>query len=312
MEKVSVIIQNWNGEQYLEECLASIFKQDYKNIEVIVIDSASKDNSVKFIRKNYPKVKIIALNVDKGAPFANNLGCMKSKGKYIMLLNNDTKLQRNTIKKLVERIRNEEIAVSPVQLDWNNKITGAGCPHFWIGGDLYKLFRLRGNSPFYLSIACCMFSHELFNKNKFNENLFFYEEVEWSWRLLIKKIKLEIVEDAFFYHKMGGSSNSFKTAFNIGRSITATHFICFKLPTFLFFLPLIFYNYFRLAFVDMTRSKSTVFIKGLTKGLLSFIKDLNEFVKDRKYIQKNREVSDIEIIKQMIKSFGFIKTKLNI
>ena len=232
-EKVSIIIQNWNGEKHLEECLTSIFRQNYKNIEVIVVDSASRDKSVELVKKKFKKVKIIALKKDRGAPYANNLGCTKSTGKYIMFLNNDTKLQKDTIDKLVKKIQdeNEEVIVSPVQLDWAGKRTGAGCPHYWIGGDLHKLFRIKGSKPFYLSISCCMLTRDMFNKNKFNENLFFYEEVEWSWRFHLKKIKIAIVENSFFHHKVGGTVNSPKSAFNTGKSITATHFICFKSHT---------------------------------------------------------------------------------
>jgi len=313
MEKVSVIIQNWNGEQYLDECLASIFRQSYKNIETIVVDSASKDNSVRFIRKKFPRVKVIALKKDKGAPYANNLGCMKSSGKYVMFLNNDTKLQKNTIKKLVDKIKNEktDIVVSPVQLDMEGKaITGAGCPHYWIGGDLYKLFRMKGQSPFYLAIACCMLSKDIFNKNKFNENLFFYEEVEWSWRLLLKNVKLDVIKDSFFHHKMGGTSSSPKVAFNMGKSITATHFLCFKLHSFLFFLPLIFYNYLRVAIVDTYRNRSPLFIQQLFYGIGSVIKNLSLFVKDRRDIQKKRYIGDTEIIKKMIKSVDYTKKML--
>ena len=63
--RVSIVIQNWNGEDHIKDCLESVFKQDYKNIEVIVVDSGSKDRSLDIIKK-YKKVKVIALEKDPG------------------------------------------------------------------------------------------------------------------------------------------------------------------------------------------------------------------------------------------------------
>ena len=192
--KVSIIIQNWNGEEYLKECLDSVFAQDYKNIEVIVVDSASKDKSLEMIKK-YKKAKLITLQEDKGAPHANNLGCAESKGEYIMLLNNDTMLLNGTIKNLVKMAQDENCVVSPIQLDWDGKVTGCGCPHYWGGTTLNKLFRINSNEPFYLSIACCLFSRKVFDEFHLNDNFWFYEEVEWAWRMRLRGIKLRMCEN---------------------------------------------------------------------------------------------------------------------
>jgi glycosyltransferase involved in cell wall biosynthesis len=56
---VSIIIINWNGEKWLKNCLDSIYSQTYKNFEVILVDNASFDKSIKYIEEFYPQVKII-------------------------------------------------------------------------------------------------------------------------------------------------------------------------------------------------------------------------------------------------------------
>ena len=62
LPKVSVIIVNYNGKELLEKCLESLFKVDYDNFEVIIVDNNSTDNSIDFLTKNYPSVIILKLD----------------------------------------------------------------------------------------------------------------------------------------------------------------------------------------------------------------------------------------------------------
>jgi GT2 family glycosyltransferase len=88
---VSVIIVNWNTRDLLRGCLRSIFKQTEEvSFEIIVVDNASRDDSVEMIRTEFPSVKLIA-NVDnRGFARANNQGIRAALGRYILLLNPDT------------------------------------------------------------------------------------------------------------------------------------------------------------------------------------------------------------------------------
>ena len=242
--RVSIVIQNWNGEDHIKDCLESVFKQDYKNIEVIVVDSGSKDRSLDIIKK-YKKVKVIALEKDKGAPYANNLGVKASTGKYIMLLNNDTILLDGTIHKLLmdvdkrENDANKHCVVSPVQLDWDGRIEGFGCPHYWAGTTLNDLFKIKGDAPFYISIACCLLPKKLYDENPLNEHFWFYEETEWAWRMHLKNIPQFITEGAYYKHKVGGSMNPGKTKEQHGNafymheiSYPGTYSPSYNLPSF--------------------------------------------------------------------------------
>lgn len=106
--KASVIILNWNGRHLLGECLDSILQQDFHDFEIIVVDNGSTDQSVEFIQENYKdKVRLITLNENKGFAAGNNVGIADSKGEYILLLNNDTKVDPNWIKELV-RVADED------------------------------------------------------------------------------------------------------------------------------------------------------------------------------------------------------------
>lgn len=98
----SVIIPNWNGEELLKDCLTSLFKQVLSNFEVILIDNNSTDNSLGYIRKNFPRVKIMKLEKNFGFARAVNEGVNVSNAKYVVLLNNDTAVDKNWLKSLVE------------------------------------------------------------------------------------------------------------------------------------------------------------------------------------------------------------------
>ena len=130
--KVSVVIPNWDGAEFLKICLPSIRTQSFKDsgsksgasFEIIVVDNGSKDGSLKYIKQNFPEVKLIQNPKNFGFAKAVNQGIKASKGKYIFLLNNDTKLDKNCIKNLVKSL-NENPMISMVaakMLQYNNPI----------------------------------------------------------------------------------------------------------------------------------------------------------------------------------------------
>ena len=86
----------------MKQCFDSIFELTYKNFEVIFIDNNSKDESVDFVKNTYPIVKIIQNKKDYGFAKANNIAASFAIGKYLALLNIDTKVDRNWLTELVK------------------------------------------------------------------------------------------------------------------------------------------------------------------------------------------------------------------
>jgi len=89
---VSVIIPNYNNEKYLEECIQSVLNQTYKNIEVLIIDDASTDNSIEVIQKYIklsPSIRLIRNSENLGVSKNRHKAIMKAKGKYITTLDSD-------------------------------------------------------------------------------------------------------------------------------------------------------------------------------------------------------------------------------
>lgn len=99
---VSIIILNYNGKDYVEECLDSVLNQTYKNMEVIVVDNASKDGSLEILRDKYMS-KIMLIENDKNLGFAegNNGAYKKANGEFIALLNNDAVADKEWVDKLI-------------------------------------------------------------------------------------------------------------------------------------------------------------------------------------------------------------------
>ncbi|MGB7972441.1 MAG: glycosyltransferase family 2 protein [Candidatus Deferrimicrobiaceae bacterium] len=89
----SVIVLNWNGRHLLEECLESVRSQSFRDFEMIVVDNGSTDGSVSLLQERWGgKMELIFLASNMGFAGGNNAGIRKAKGKYVILLNNDTEV----------------------------------------------------------------------------------------------------------------------------------------------------------------------------------------------------------------------------
>ncbi|MDK0881995.1 glycosyltransferase family 2 protein [Clostridium perfringens] len=107
---VSVIIPVYNVQQYIEKCLNSVLEQSYNNIEVIIVNDGSTDNSLSIINNiisNKENVKLI-VQKNKGLSSARNSGLKFSKGKYIFLLDSDDYIQKDVIDKMVNKAEKDD------------------------------------------------------------------------------------------------------------------------------------------------------------------------------------------------------------
>ena len=102
--RISILMVNYNGLTHLEECLSSIYSQDFNDFEIVMVDNASKDASVEFVEKRFPFVKTIRSARNLGFAGGNNLGLPHCRGYYVFLLNNDTRLDQDALKALSEAI----------------------------------------------------------------------------------------------------------------------------------------------------------------------------------------------------------------
>jgi GT2 family glycosyltransferase len=100
MPEISVIIPNWNGKQFLEECLGAMRGQTFRDFETILVDNGSTDGSVEYVRQQFPEVKLLALPENLGFTGGNIAGYAQAGGNLIVLLNNDTAAHPNWLEEI--------------------------------------------------------------------------------------------------------------------------------------------------------------------------------------------------------------------
>lgn len=230
---VSVIVLNYNGRRFLEDCLTSLDKQSYSNFEVIFVDNGSTDNSVDFIKKKFPCVKLIENKKNLGFATGNNKGIKISSGKYIVTLNNDTKADRTWLENLVnvaESNNNIGMCASKIYFFHNSNLIDS------VGVNIYPdgMTRARGRlekdvgqynkiEEILLPSACAaLYRREMLDQiGLFDEIFFAYcEDTDLGLRGRLEGWKAVLVPSAIVYHfysGTGGKYTSFK-AFLVERN----------------------------------------------------------------------------------------------
>ncbi len=215
--KVSIITVNFNGKKYLKKLLDSLFCLNYpKNrLEIIMVDNASGDNSIKFVERNYRKVKIIKNTINNYCQ-AVNLGIEASKSKYIALANNDTWMDKNWLIELMKVITRDKMiaAASGKILDRFGKIQNAAhyeLPNFYWGergaGQERSRFNTLEEVPSLCGVAIVYKKDALLEVGLFDEDFIIYgEDVDISLRLKQKGYKLMFVPRSIIYHHFHGTA----------------------------------------------------------------------------------------------------------
>ena len=105
---LSILLIGYNSKPFLKHCLDGVMKQTFKNIETIFIDNESHDDSIEFVKKNYPKVKVVANKINSGYVGAANQGIKLSHAKYLMILNPDLILSPTYLKHALARMEKDK------------------------------------------------------------------------------------------------------------------------------------------------------------------------------------------------------------
>src|ERR1700757_2343390 len=105
--KVAIVILNWNGQMFLEKFLPSIIEHSNKIAEIIVADNASSDNSVIFLRNNFPSVRIIENTENSGFAKGYNTALKHVNATYYILLNSDVEVTPNWIEPIIQLMDND-------------------------------------------------------------------------------------------------------------------------------------------------------------------------------------------------------------
>jgi GT2 family glycosyltransferase len=210
---VSIIIVNWNDAKWLRDCLASLFQSDYPNVEIIVVDNGSTDDSVVVVRNEFPTVQLIENGKNLGFAQANNIGIRASKGRYCVLLNADTKVEPGWLRPQVE-LCESDAKVGMCQgkmmlMREPGKLNSAGMyllpngltRHVGDGEeDRGQYDQVR--PIFGVSGACAFCRREMLDQiGLLDEDFFaYYEDTDWSWRAWLLGWKCLYLPAARLHH----------------------------------------------------------------------------------------------------------------
>lgn len=143
--KITIIILNLNGKEIIQDCLDSVYKTDYSNFEIIVVDNNSSDGSQEFIKNMYPDICLIENEKNEGVAEGQNIGirqALERDAEYVFILNNDIIVDANTVKKLLQVFNDESIGIAVPVMYWPDdpkKIQSAGGMFKWKTGGAYHL-----------------------------------------------------------------------------------------------------------------------------------------------------------------------------
>lgn len=215
---VSIVILNWNGKQYLKDCLSSVLNTKYSDVEIVVVDNASTDGSEKIVEE-FPNVKLIKSEKNLGYAGGNNLGFKFTIGKYIVALNNDMVVEPDWLDEPVKYLESDStigvVGCRQMRLD---KKTVDGL-FVYIENDLranalgaselfeekYRNFKLgfvmgvNGGSAIYRKVV-------IDKLGAFDEHFFgYYEDADLCMRIFIHGWKILYVSKSVVYHAGGAS-----------------------------------------------------------------------------------------------------------
>lgn len=308
---VSVVIPNYNGKKYLETCMNSLMKQSLKPEEIIIVDNASKDGSVEYIKQNFKdKVTLICLNENYGFSKAVNEGIRNSKSDFVALLNNDTELDEKWLEELYKCIQKDENIFSccskMLRFTERNIIDDAGDEYTLFGwgnkiGDGKQSEIYDEDREVFSSCAgAAIYRKSILQKiGLFDENFFAYlEDMDISYRARVYGYKNYYASKAKVYHIGSATSGSRHNSFKVKLAARNNIYLIFKnMP-----IPQIILN-FMFIFIGIIVKWIYFLIKGFG---IDYIKGVFEGLTTKKKVNKIKLKDNlfnyIDIEKKLLKN----------
>jgi GT2 family glycosyltransferase len=229
----SIIILNYNGKNYLNNCLASVLKNKYSNYEVILVDNASTDSSLQDAARLFgsdPHLKIVRNHSNLGFSGGNNAGYLHCRGEYVVFLNNDTTVDAAWLTSLVNTLQSDPtigLAQSKILMMDSDRIQIGG----WVFSDyLVRKHPIAQNQSSQVKLAPCfevsvasgasmITRRSLIEEyGLFDANIpFFYDDTLLSVKTWLAGKRVVTIADSQVRHILGATSawNLEKTTFNL-------------------------------------------------------------------------------------------------
>jgi GT2 family glycosyltransferase len=242
VKRVAVVILNWNGEKFLKQFLPGVVQHSQDMADVVVIDNASKDSSVTFLRNQFPDVRVIELSKNYGFAGGYNHGLKDISHEYFVLLNSDVEVTEGWIKPVIDFMESQPgmVACQPKMLDFHRKewFEYAGAAGGFIDKDAYAFCAGRifyefekddqqysqNEEVFWASGAALFIRRDAWNEVGGLDQDFFahMEEIDLCWRLKNRGYKIGACRQSIVYHYGGGTLDRlspFKTYLNFRNNL---------------------------------------------------------------------------------------------
>ncbi len=281
--KSTVIIPNYNGMKYIENCLESLLCEKAEiNFDVIVVDNGSKDGSKELVKEKYPQVRLIEFEENTGFCGAVNAGIRTSKSEFIILLNNDTTVEKGFVAALEDAIRKypKAFSVSAKMVDMKNTsiLDDAGDFYCALG---WAFARGKGKKSQKYEKEAQVFSAcggaAIYKKavldeiGIFDENHFAYlEDLDIGYRAKIYGYKNYYTPNAVVHHAGSAVSGSKHNEFKVNLSSQNSVYVIYKnmpLVQWIFNLPLLCIGYLIKWLYFIKKGLGKVYFLGVLGGI---------------------------------------------
>lgn len=309
---VSIIIVNWNGKKWLKKCLDSLLAQTYDNFEILVVDNASSDESLVFLEQNYPTIKTIQSKTNLGFAGGNNLGIKNASGAFLLLLNNDTWVERNFLGRLMSELDEYKYDVlSPREKKYNNEKIMQG--EYSSTTDVlgHPVYVINNMPSLYLTGVCLLFRAELYiETGGLDDDYFMYcEEIDWFWRLNLLNKKFAYSKDIYIHHAgAGGMGKGMKYQTFLWRNQNTLQMLLknYAWYSLVWILPIYFFQNIieTVAFLAFLKPKIA---SSYIEGWWFNIKNIKKIMIKRRWVQRSRLAGDRDIIRVMYFGSGKLR-----
>lgn len=216
---ISIIMSVYNVEKYLEECLASIFNQSYKDFELIIINDGSTDNSLTIINKYLKKYSNIVYleQQNKGLSEARNLGLSFAKGEYILFIDSDDYIDKEMFKIMIEKIEsNKSDMVIIGHTEFYDDVKGNDCE---VKLNISDSKSYSGLEVANLMLECNIMGvawNKLYKTEKLKKDNFYFESGRYTqdWYPIFKHIsnlqKISFVNLPLYKYRLRSTSTTSK------------------------------------------------------------------------------------------------------
>lgn len=237
--KITVVIPNYNNRKLLSDLLTSL-KLIEIPFKIIIIDNSSTDDSVSFIKNNFPEITLIENKTNKGFAYAVNQGIKLSNTDYVLLLNNDTIVTSNCFNNLIKTIELDSsiFSVSSKMIQYHNKdlIDDAGDEYNILGwskkrGYNHNITGYNEDSEVFSACAgAALYRREIFSEIGFFDEDFesYIEDIDISFRARLHGYKIYYSSDAIVYHYGSATSGSRHNAFKVKISARNNIYLIYK------------------------------------------------------------------------------------